>query len=101
VQPIAGSKRIKVRIALEDQGGVQTAARSTTPTNGSLTDEGHVLEFICKPGRLFHLTEWDEDDDDGDDESSMAPIVLETVDADYVVWEKVTNDGRTNFSRRR
>jgi hypothetical protein len=37
-------KRIRVRIALEDQnGGLE------------FTDAGRELEFTCKPGRVFHL----------------------------------------------
>jgi hypothetical protein len=81
VKPMPAASGSRCASLLRIKGGVQTAARSTTPTNGSLTNEGHVLEFICKPGRVFHLTEWDEDDDDGDDESPMAPIAPETVDA--------------------
>jgi hypothetical protein len=68
--PVADGRRIKVRLALENQGrranrGALT--ESGAPSELEFLDTGHVLEFICPPGRIFHLHEWD-DDDAGDDE---------------------------------
>jgi hypothetical protein len=72
VASVAGGKRMKVRIALEDQG--QRANCGVLGKGGQrdleFTDAGHTLEF---PGRLFHLIKdwWDDGDDD--DELEPAP----------------------------
>ena len=68
--PVAGGKRVKVTIALENQGqrwncGALTGSDRPYPLE--FLDAGHVLEFICSPGRNFHLCEWN-DDDTNDDE---------------------------------
>jgi len=84
-EPIAGGKRIKVRIALEDQGWrANGGPRTGNPRAGDVefTDEGSVLEFLCKPGRAFHIIEGDDDDNDGDGEpvdDSPSPSILEPV----------------------
>jgi len=44
------------------------------PNALQFTDDGHTLEFICLPGRVFHLiTDWDDDDDDEELEPSPSP----------------------------
>jgi hypothetical protein len=80
-EPVGDGKRcVKIRIAVEDQGrrancgapGEALRAGAWKPELQFL-DEGHVLEFICKPGRVFHLVEWSDDDDDDDDEGNLGP----------------------------
>jgi hypothetical protein len=69
--PVANVKKVKVKLALENQGRRRNRGSLTgsdAPSRLEFLDTGHVLEFICPPGRIFHLTEWDGDDDDGDDE---------------------------------
>jgi hypothetical protein len=83
-EPVAGGKRVKVRIALENQGGrANCGARNDNPGAGDVefTDEGSVLEFLCKPGRTFAIIEGYDDDDDGDDEpvDPPSPSSLESV----------------------
>ena len=51
--PVADGKRIKIKILLEHQ-----------TTGLEFLDSGCVLEFICKPGRVFCV--WNDDDDDDD-----------------------------------
>ena len=85
VTPVANGKRIKIKIQLEDQGqranrGTLSAARSRNP-GIEFTDDGHTLEFLCPPGRTFHLTEWygdDDDDDDGEDDPVLPPEGADT-----------------------
>lgn len=91
VSSVAGGKRIKVKIALEDQG--QRANRGTLSCNEErkpeleFTDAGHTLEFLCSPGRTFHLIidsgdgydddfegEPPPDDDDGELEDRPRPV---------------------------
>jgi hypothetical protein len=72
--PVADGKRIKIKIVLEDQGqrrqrGALIVARQ--PGGLEFTDAGCVLEFLCLPGRTFHLIEWWDDDDD---EVEVGPV---------------------------
>jgi hypothetical protein len=77
VEPVAGGKRMKVRIALENQGGRSNGgALNNHPGAGDVefTDEGSTLEFLCKPGRTFHVHERDVDDDDDDGDGENEPV---------------------------
>jgi hypothetical protein len=65
--PVAGGKRIKIRIALEDQGQRGNCGWLGEGLHRGLefTDAGHVLEFLCRPGRLFKcIVDWDDDEDE-------------------------------------
>jgi hypothetical protein len=79
LESIAGGKRIKIRLSLEDQG---QRTNSGFPSKGShrgleFTDAGHSLEFICRPGRLFHLiADWW----DGEDEDELEPAPRKPAD---------------------
>jgi hypothetical protein len=85
VASVADGKRIKVKLALESQGrrnnsgvpvsigGRLLSAPHEPSTDLEFTDNGHVLEFLCRPGRKFHLIEWGDDDDD-DDDIEVGPI---------------------------
>jgi hypothetical protein len=67
--PVADGRRIKIKFALENQGRRRnrgSPTESNAPSKLEFLDTGHVLEFICPPSRIFHLIEWDGDDDDGD-----------------------------------
>ena len=71
VEPVAGGKRVKVHLTLENQGGrANCGASSNDPGKSELgfTDVGSEIEFICKPGKAFHVYNRDEDDDDGDND---------------------------------
>jgi hypothetical protein len=69
---VGGGKSTRIRVAIEDQGrranrGTlgEALRKGTWKPELQFLDEGHVLEFICKPGRKFHVVEgWDDDDDD-------------------------------------
>jgi hypothetical protein len=78
--PVAGGKLIKVRIELEDQGPRGPRGGSFVEGNSSLefTDDGSMLEFLCRPGRKFSVYP-DDDDDDDDDEDVDAPTPLTPV----------------------
>ena len=81
VSPVARGKRIKVKIELENQGQRVNCGAFGRKANGApleFTDSGHVLEFLCRPGRKFHVQDyWD---NGWDDEVEPAPIApLETV----------------------
>ena len=66
VEPVAGGKRVKVHLTLENQGG---RANCGTPSNPGKSElEFTEIEFICKPGKAFHVYNRDEDDDDGDND---------------------------------
>jgi hypothetical protein len=79
--PIPGSKLVKVRMALENQGGRNQcgvpAQHRDVPLNPlEFTDDGHTIEFLCKWNRSFHLTEWWTDRNGGghDDDSPDRPV---------------------------
>jgi hypothetical protein len=63
---VADCKRVQVRFALEDQGRRRNSGCVGAGGNHPLefTDAGCTLEFLCGPGRAFHLVEWDDGDDD-------------------------------------
>jgi hypothetical protein len=74
--PVANSKRVKVKLALENQGrrvNRGNPTQSDKPSELEFLDTGHVLEFVCPPGRVFHLIERDDDDDDDGDEEVVSP----------------------------
>jgi hypothetical protein len=82
VGPVADGKRVKIKLALEDQGrrsnsGVPmiNEARGKSRIDLEFTDSGHVLEFLCRPGREFRLIEWWDDDDDGGDDVGLGPVL--------------------------
>jgi hypothetical protein len=62
VAHVADDKRIKVKIELENQGrrGNSGYCGDSVPDALEFTDAGYVLEFICRPGRTFHV--YDDDD---------------------------------------
>jgi hypothetical protein len=68
--------RIKVKLELENQGrrdncGGPTGNEKQKADKLEFTDDGYVLEFICRPSRTFHLIErWDGDDDGFEGEPS-------------------------------
>jgi len=66
VDLVADGKRVKVRLALENQGRRCNSGFLGSDRDHSLqfTDAGCTLEFLCRPGRAFHLIEWGDDDDD-------------------------------------
>jgi hypothetical protein len=73
--PVAGGKRIKVKLAVEDQGRRRNRGALTgsdKPSGLEFLDVGHTLELICKPGRLFHLYR-DRNDGDDDEEFVIDP----------------------------
>jgi hypothetical protein len=68
VARVAEDKRIKVKIELENQGRRDNSGLTYGGSAHALefTDAGYVLEFICRPGRTFHVYSddaWDDDDD--------------------------------------
>jgi len=65
---VAGGKRVKARLMLEDQGRRRNSGCVGPDSNHSLefTDAGCTLQFLCRPSRTFHLIERDDDDDDSD-----------------------------------
>jgi hypothetical protein len=74
--PVAGGKRIQIKIGLEDQGQRrQRGVLSGLRQDGlEFTDNGHVVEFLCLPSRAFRIIEnWDDDDGDGD-EIEIGPV---------------------------
>jgi hypothetical protein len=73
-QPVADGERIRIKIGLEDQGQRrQHGVLSGRRRDGlEFTDAGHVVEFLCPPGRAFRTIE-DWDDDDGD-EIEVGPV---------------------------
>jgi hypothetical protein len=85
VESVADGKRMRIKIELEDQG---RRRNSGTLTNGpsraaiEFTDNGHVLEFLCRPGREFQVKDdwWDGDDDDAEpcpENDNPPPSILE------------------------
>ena len=79
ITPIAGGKLVKIKLALENQGHRNYRGDTNFDKASSLEflDGGHVLEFICRASRVFHLLEWYEDDDGDDgDEIVTPPLVL-------------------------
>jgi hypothetical protein len=78
--PVAGGKRIKVKLGLEDQGRRRNSGaptfNETRKRQLEFTDAGHTLEFICLLGHVFHLTEWWDDDSNGDDADDAPGPVL-------------------------
>jgi len=88
IASVADGKRIKIKLALENQGrrnncGMPTFGETRRKSRIDLefTDNGHVLEFLCRPGRAFRLIEWGDDDDDDGDDVEHGPI-LSPEDAD-------------------
>jgi hypothetical protein len=84
VTSVADGKRVKVKLALEGQGHrINRGAPSHNEARRSdleFCDAGHTLEFLCRPGRKFHV--YDDDDDDDDDELEPGPVPSpEDVDA--------------------
>jgi hypothetical protein len=78
VGPVAGGKRVKIRIALEDQGQRRNCGAFGKGTKRELefTDDAHIVEFLCLPGRAFQLIEWLGDDDDDQDETEPLPPLV-------------------------
>jgi hypothetical protein len=77
VAPVAGGKRIKTRITLEDQGQRANRGELGKGLHRDLefTDAGHVLEFLCRPSRMFHLiVDWGDDGDDDEIETGPVPV---------------------------
>lgn|SRR5262249_14150007 len=77
VASVAGGKRMKIKIELENQGRRNNSG-GVTPNEKrrsklEFTDTGHVLEFLCPPGRVFRLIEWDDDNDDDEIEAEKGP----------------------------
>jgi hypothetical protein len=69
ITPVAGGKRIKIKIELENQGHRSNGVYAFSEGDSTLefTDDGHVLEFLCRPGRKFHVyDDWGEDNEDDD-----------------------------------
>jgi hypothetical protein len=82
VASVADGKRVKIKLALENQGrrnnsGVPmfSEAHRKSRIDLEFTDSGHVLEFLCRPGRGFHLIEWGDDDDDDGDDVEHGPVL--------------------------
>jgi hypothetical protein len=60
---VADGKRIKIKLPLQDQA-----------TGLEFLDAGCTPEFLCRPGREFHVwNERDDDDNDDDDDREVAP----------------------------
>jgi hypothetical protein len=61
--PVAEGKRIRVRLAIEDQGHRSYGGSANFDRSSSLEflDSGCFLEFVCRPGRTFQLLAWDDD----------------------------------------
>jgi hypothetical protein len=75
ISSVADGKRVKIRIGLEDQGHRTNGGPGFKEANGTLefTDAGHVLEFLCRPGRKFHTYDDWSDDDDADEGEPIEP----------------------------
>jgi hypothetical protein len=77
VEQTAKGKRIKVKLALEHQGQRCQCGALVERRNGDaleFTDAGYLVEFICKPGRPFHVhTDYGDDDDEGDEPDFSLP----------------------------
>jgi hypothetical protein len=76
IMPAAADARVKVWVAVEDQG--HRSYRKGTFSEGPSTLEfldDHVLEFLCRPGRKFHVYDDDTGDGwDGDDANTPTPL---------------------------
>ncbi len=82
--PVADGKRIKVKLAVEDQGRRRnrgTLSGSDKSSDLEFLDTGHTLEFICSPGRTFHLYKDRDDDDGGEDFVVDPPLPFDLIDA--------------------
>lgn len=75
--PVAGGKRIKIKIELENQGHRSFGSSGFAAGDSSLefTDAGHVLEFLCRPSRKFHVH--DSDGDGADTPTPPTPVAAE------------------------
>jgi hypothetical protein len=71
--PVADGKRIKVKLVLEGTRSASGAVASPGAAALEFLDAGCVIEFICRPNRVFHLMEWWDDSDDDDDDGEPAP----------------------------
>jgi hypothetical protein len=84
VSRVAEGKRVKVKVELENQGrrdnhGLTFSAK---PSGLEFTDAGFLLEFLCRPSRLFHVYSNDDwDDDDDSDVEPIPPSPRELIDA--------------------
>jgi hypothetical protein len=72
VAPTTRGRRTKVTLALEHQGTRSMSGGISEHRGGGaaeFTDDGHVLKFLCKPSRVFHVyCDYRDGDDDEDDE---------------------------------
>jgi hypothetical protein len=78
----ADDKRIKVKIALENQGRRDNRGLTFSGKSSELefTDAGYMLEFLCRPSRTFHVYS-DNDLDDDDDNDVEPTLPHELIDA--------------------
>ena len=83
VNRVADDKRIKVKIELENQGRRDNSGFTYGGSANALefTDAGYVLEFICRPGRAFHVYGDDDRDDDSSNVEPVPPSPHELIDA--------------------
>ena len=66
INAIDAGKRVLVSLALEHQGTRHQNGALMKPHNGALhfTDDGQIIQFICRPSRDFHVYDGNDDDDD-------------------------------------
>ena len=78
VASVADGKRVKVKIELENQGRrVNCGVPTFSGASGlEFTDAGYVLEFLCRPGREFHVYTDDGWDDDNAEPEPPPPREL-------------------------
>jgi hypothetical protein len=83
VSRVVGGKRVKVKIELENQGRRDNSGLtfSTKPSGLEFTDVGYVLEFLCRPNRLFHVYVDDDWDNNDDVAEPVPPSPHELIDA--------------------
>src|SRR6516165_5549427 len=82
IESVADGKRVRVKLALEDQGQRQNRGRLSPRDEHArrnpgleFTDDGCTLEFLCPPGRKFALhNDWDGGDEDDDELVPVDPV---------------------------
>jgi hypothetical protein len=81
VAPVAGTKHVKIKTEVEDQGHRSYSDDRFAEGSSTLEflDTGHVLEFVSPANRKFNVFEDDGDDwdDDADAPTPLTPVTAE------------------------
>ena len=82
IAPIAGTKHVKIKTEVENQGhrSYRNSRFFEGPSTLEFLDDHHVLEFLCHSSRKFSVLEDDGDDWDGrDDNDAPTPPTPSTL----------------------